>query len=1216
MTSYSYNPSKRMSEWAAALLSPYIKLESEDEEEASTAPSPSLSVGLWSGNVELQNVAIRPDAIERFLNNTNRDDDVGDPIDGGNNCSATSQIKWELRRGNIDSVKIQIPWKSLLVGSAFSSSNKSTGNPENGSGQATRRADDESASGMLSTAIQIEGVSIQLGYEIVHHDRLLISLQDEQNKDFDPSSFENVEQSTDNDHLRATIRREKNRILQIAERRLLAGMDPFPPQLMEELHSIVNSTIHSDAAASLLQPTHHATTNDDNASAASGRSPYTLDTTTSTATRTYLSRIENYMSSTIKSLLWRIVDSISVSVTQVQLSIVGCSHYDKDHASLLKKESTAKKKSGGDSSEGNENPQQKQHDQPQQDQYTKPLKKSNSKRDLLRRRRWNDENPSHSNFNQTPFRRSLSAVGQGEEQHRNFRQSSFRRSLSAVEQNEEQHEQSNVDQEKGINEDPSIWSREGQIEVGISLDRLDVKPGPDAQSDSAVLKKLRLRGLGVYIRRTHLEDITAPCDDAIGVIGEHTGRKLVWKVTNNEDFVIMPMTINASCRVYRKVSGSVGVGLVSPISSSSRIDDELSTIGSKATMTTKRRGKRDKRQTLNPIIRGPLHAVSSTAPSTESLDTIGNAKFDRGSSPHRLDVSIEIGHVRCSFSPRQIFLFHSLLSSMTRMRRGRPQKTIHSARAHDRALIESMPEEGKMMLWKERMYREVLSLRPRSTTRTIPGVVISWWKYAFFNVVNEIRQRRRLLSRCRGESNSTMRRKESSFVTRQNFDFQSRIRREYIDLYLAAYRPIGDTSSSDEAKEALEARFRLAKMEDVLPIERLLLLKSIARAASGQHTHTEDHSSPADIDFIFSPNSQSFDSMHWSEQKREEMNDAGNSLVSIKKCESVHLLHDINMTGTPLTFSGTLAISGISLEICDFRDRATHQFDAWDNVDDISDDISTLTGFSEGVPKTIKHTRIGDTFDPFIQLGSAQRHGFNCEQIMVMHIAGISLSSRRLIMDAFQSSTDFSIDGISLQMACVQAQQNLLHIGRIPESDGESAINLGTSKSESDGESSISLDTSNYSKFVSGRLSSSTNSIIVGPAEFIIDWGWIERIVKFASTNTDIMPVRTTPALEYEDLLVKSFLNPSTKRVGGHATLSLKCDAISLTVPLQNVVTDNWIDQKYIIVTAICFHVETVTAVAPTSEVYEESIIHTPHNQDMVRISILLSFFCRLDFFY
>jgi hypothetical protein len=113
------------------------------------------------------------------------------------------------------------------------------------------------------------------------------------------------------------------------------------------------------------------------------------------------------------------------------------------------------------------------------------------------------------------------------------------------------------------------------------------------------------------------------------------------------------------------------------------------------------------------------------------------------------------------------------------------------------------------------------------------------------------------------------------------------------------------------------------------------------------------------------------------------------------------------------------------------------------------------------------------------------------------------------------------------------------------------------------------------------------------------------------------MPVRTTPALDYEDLLVKSFLNHSTKRVGCHATLSLKCDAISLTLPLQNVVADNRIDQKFIIVTAICFHVETVTAVAPTSEVYEESIIHTPYNQDMVRISILLSFFfVSIDFFY
>ena len=122
MSSY-YNPSKRLSEYAAALLSPYIKLENEEgdssdntnqqnQNHTSSTPS-SLSVGLWSGNVELNNVELRPEAFEQFLNQSSNDFDNNDD---------KIQIRWKVIHGSIDSVKIQIPWTSLLVGSAHSSS--------------------------------------------------------------------------------------------------------------------------------------------------------------------------------------------------------------------------------------------------------------------------------------------------------------------------------------------------------------------------------------------------------------------------------------------------------------------------------------------------------------------------------------------------------------------------------------------------------------------------------------------------------------------------------------------------------------------------------------------------------------------------------------------------------------------------------------------------------------------------------------------------------------------------------------------------------------------------------------------------------------------------------------------------------------------------------------------------------------------------------------
>jgi hypothetical protein len=100
MASY-YNPSRRLSEWAAAWLQPYLDLERADAQ----GPA-SLSVGLWSGRVRLENVALRPEAFEQFLN---PDDDPDD---------AAVRIRWKLLRGSIGRVDVEIPWKSLLVGSA------------------------------------------------------------------------------------------------------------------------------------------------------------------------------------------------------------------------------------------------------------------------------------------------------------------------------------------------------------------------------------------------------------------------------------------------------------------------------------------------------------------------------------------------------------------------------------------------------------------------------------------------------------------------------------------------------------------------------------------------------------------------------------------------------------------------------------------------------------------------------------------------------------------------------------------------------------------------------------------------------------------------------------------------------------------------------------------------------------------------------------------
>lgn len=125
MASY-YNPSKRLSEWAAASLSPYIRLESESPSRhaAAAADLPNqannsnsshaqLSVGIWSGNVQLNNVELRPEAFEYFLN--------GSSAPPSKDSFSGVRIQWKVHSGTIDSINVSIPWKSLLVGSSYSS---------------------------------------------------------------------------------------------------------------------------------------------------------------------------------------------------------------------------------------------------------------------------------------------------------------------------------------------------------------------------------------------------------------------------------------------------------------------------------------------------------------------------------------------------------------------------------------------------------------------------------------------------------------------------------------------------------------------------------------------------------------------------------------------------------------------------------------------------------------------------------------------------------------------------------------------------------------------------------------------------------------------------------------------------------------------------------------------------------------------------------------
>ena len=403
------------------------------------------------------------------------------------------------------------------------------------------------------------------------YDPLLNALQHQHQKNqLCSSSSEGDVQLANDNHLRVKIRQEKNRILQTAERRLLVGLDPFPPSLMEVLHSLVGSSIQSGGPLSssikkpmpIYQPS-HPTNNEDSASF---HTPYTLNTTSSTTTNGYRARMENYLSSTLKSLLWHVFDSLLLSVMHVQFFIVGHSHYNKDHVALLRRESAVK--AGGNSTD------EKQHQQQQRN--SRPIKEVGSKQDFQHRVRRFDKHQPLGRLRWDASRQSIGTVEEKEHGKENIVDHSCNSDVVG----------------KIVDKDPSIWSREGQVEVGVTLDRLDVRPG-DSQSDSTALKLIQSRGMGVILRRVHpliFGHGGVQYDDAAEA---DTGRNLVWKDKHDDDFVIMPTTVSATCKVHRNVSGSLKVSSTPPKEEESSLVDHIDTtsagtsLGSRGTVTTR-----------------------------------------------------------------------------------------------------------------------------------------------------------------------------------------------------------------------------------------------------------------------------------------------------------------------------------------------------------------------------------------------------------------------------------------------------------------------------------------------------------------------------------------------------------------------------------------------------------------------------------------------------
>lgn len=101
MTSYVYNPSKKITE----LLSQYLEFDPEQ-----------LKLGIWSGNLSLQEVNLREEAIYPLLNRHLKDGHSRATAGPDQQNYAKPPLRFKLVSGKIGSLSVKIPWKRLVWG--------------------------------------------------------------------------------------------------------------------------------------------------------------------------------------------------------------------------------------------------------------------------------------------------------------------------------------------------------------------------------------------------------------------------------------------------------------------------------------------------------------------------------------------------------------------------------------------------------------------------------------------------------------------------------------------------------------------------------------------------------------------------------------------------------------------------------------------------------------------------------------------------------------------------------------------------------------------------------------------------------------------------------------------------------------------------------------------------------------------------------------------
>ena len=964
-----------------------------------------------------------------------------------------------------------------------------------------------------------------LGYEAIY--------QHSRDPSQNHSSF-NLDDSPEEGKIKDKLKEERNRILQIAERRLLAGLDPFPPSLTESLQKDIQSILQSSLEEKL---------------------PESSDGNSNTSTSsTYRSKVENYLSSTIKSLLWRTYDSLSVSVSHAKMSVVGDSHYDKKITVLSKR--------------------RRVKNQPEQNLVTKPGIIRRNPRPLFHHAnrtsfgsKLNTSGPRciasdiwDPNWDGEPYPATITPIKKGRS-----RKTSVKDTLLALDQCEDENESDyrsddpdNTDT-GDRKEDDSIWSKEGYVELGIVLDRIEMRPGivlhlheerkEDHGKAQMSVKHITSHRVGAFVRREQFYTLTSKIG-AEPKPKQATKELKTWHGLDYGDFIIMPTNIQTTCTFYRNAIDGDTTTITSThtATTTKNTREILQTEGSDrsyATTETKRRAKRDKIQ--------PKSSNSSTRQTIESHFTESHLM------PKQLELNWTVGHLRSSVSSRHFYLVNSFLQSLSRLKRSRPSTTIRSSKAYDQKLIERMAEEGQPVVTAldAHMYRILPQLRStkysRRTLLTLHRVVLAWWKYAITSVILELNQRQQLLDKCTSGSES----KNYSFnltpvqKLQWNWEEQSRIRKEYIELYLLVN---DSTNSSEKYKKStkvslLAAESRLEELENSLSVERIMLLRNVSRAASlsVDSRNFGAAETPAITFYNFTPTVDKAEEKH-----RAIVGDDGSSPKTkagiISKISS-NLKQSDNPADTspnkckqftenahfePLLLCSSVTFTGFSLAFCQLHQLLTDEHED-SQSDTISDEISALTGFSDGsssLHQSSEQHTVYERFDVSYRFWESSKLKLRLEPILLLHISDISLSIQH---SPCKQKYRLFVGGISIQKNVLPSSA-IFSLGSIPGLDSVDRVNPSINNS------CISTLT------IRGGDSPASTYFNIKASSINIDLEWLQRISSYFSVNRDLDRKSNISQFYKEGSLRRVVFNLTPIHI--IPSISVECESIQINLPV------------------------------------------------------------------